>query len=172
MIRNAVTHRLHDAAAWWLQTVRAACVLGTALAVVVLMSACDHAADPAARESEPGSRPDAHLARPSPVPRSASRATSSRAGFHSRSQMDRHFEKHGAEFGHVTEGQYLGLAQSLRDAPLGGAIEELKRPDGTVSRFDRESGAFVAFDPDGTILTFFKPNTGESYFRRQATHTH
>ena len=44
---------------------------------------------------------------------------------------------------------------------------EATRADGVVTRFDRDSGAFIAFDPDGTIRTFFKPRDGEAYFRRQ-----
>ena len=93
-------------------------------------------------------------------------------GFHSRAQLNEHFAKHGAEFGRVTQQEYLRAAQTLRDAPVGGNIEELRRPDGTTSRFDRSSGAFIAFNTDGTIRTFFKPNDGEAYFRRQARRNH
>ena len=93
-------------------------------------------------------------------------------GFHSRQQLDAHFAKHGAEFGEVTRQEYLREAQLLRDAPVGGRVEEIKRSDGTVSRLDRASGAFIAFDADGTIRTFFKPNDGEAYFRRQALRSH
>lgn len=99
---------------------------------------------------------------------SAPRNGRSSIGFRSRSQFDEHFAKHGAEFGAVTRQEYLRAAQSLRDAPVGGSIEEVRRPDGTVSRYDRASGAFIAFNADGTIRTFFKPNDGEAYFRRQA----
>ncbi|MBV6521726.1 MAG: hypothetical protein MNPFHGCM_01870 [Gemmatimonadaceae bacterium] len=90
------------------------------------------------------------------------------AGFRSRQLMEEHFAKHGAEFGEIAADEYLRRAQELRDAPLGGAILEVRRADGTASRFDRESGAFVAFDADGTIRTFFRPNDGEAYFQRQA----
>lgn len=93
-------------------------------------------------------------------------------GFRSTQQLDEHYAKHGAEFGRVSEQEYLRQAQRLRDAPAGGSIEELRRSDGTVSRFDRQSGAFIAFNSDGTIRTFFKPNDGESYFRRQASRAH
>ncbi|MCC6927714.1 MAG: hypothetical protein IT359_01875 [Gemmatimonadaceae bacterium] len=89
-------------------------------------------------------------------------------GFRSRQRLDEHFEKHGAEFGAIGKGEYLRQAQALRDAPVGGDILELRRGDGTVSRFDKSAGSFVAFDDDGTIRTFFKPNDGERYFRRQA----
>jgi pyocin large subunit-like protein len=46
------------------------------------------------------------------------------------------------------------------------------RSDGVISRFDRSSGDFVAFDQDGTLRTFFRPVDGERYFMRQATRTH
>ncbi len=64
--------------------------------------------------------------------------------------------------------EYLRRAQMLRDAPVGDGVLEVRRPDGTRSRFDRATGAFIAFDGDGTIRTFFRPNDGEAYFRRQA----
>lgn len=93
-------------------------------------------------------------------------------GFRTRRQLQEHFAKHGAEFGRITMQEYLRAAQTLRDAPVGGSVEEIRRTDGTVSRFDRSTGAFIAYDADGTIRTFFKPNAGESYFRRQATRAH
>ena len=37
---------------------------------------------------------------------------------------------------------------------------------------ERTSGAFIALNADGTIRTFFKPNNGEAYFRRQSTRSH
>lgn len=93
-------------------------------------------------------------------------------GFRSRRQLDEHYRKHGSEFGNISRPQYLCLAQDLRDAPAGGPILERKRPDGTVSRFDKRNGHFGAFNPDGAIRTFFIPNGGESYFRRQAERDH
>lgn len=89
-------------------------------------------------------------------------------GFRSRQRLDDHFAKHGAEFGMISRAEYLRQAQALRDAPVGGNVLEIRRGDGTVSRFDKSSGAFLAFDDDGIIRTYFKPNDGERYFRRQA----
>ena len=63
---------------------------------------------------------------------------------------------------------YLKAAQTLRDSPTGGDILEIRRGDGVISRFDRRNGSFLAVNRDGTIRTFFRPNDGESYFRRQA----
>jgi len=93
-------------------------------------------------------------------------------GFRSRSQLDQHFAKHGSEFGNISRNEYLFAAQQLRDRPAGSDVMEIVRNDGTVSRFDRATGAFLAVNRDGTIRTFFKPNDGENYFRRQAQRSH
>lgn len=92
-------------------------------------------------------------------------------GFASRQRLTEHYEKHGAEFPGLSRDQYLGAAQQLRDAPLSASVLEVRRGDGVVTRFDRQSGAFLAVNRDGTIRTFFRPNDGESYFRRQASRT-
>ena len=89
-------------------------------------------------------------------------------GFRSRRQFDEHYAKHGAEFGRISQQEYLERAQALRDAPAGGPILEAVTPEGIVSRFDRRTGSFGAYNPDQTIRTFFIPNAGERYFRRQA----
>ena len=89
-------------------------------------------------------------------------------GFRSRAQFDEHYAKHGAEFGAISQGEYLRLAQELRDARPGGPILEARRPNGEFSRFDRRHGYFGAYNRDGTIRTFFIPNNGERYFERQA----
>ena len=93
-------------------------------------------------------------------------------GFPSERSYDQHFQKHGAEFGHITQEQYLAMAQALRDKPVGGPILEIVREDGVATRFDRESGHFGAYNRDGTIRTFFIPNDGERYFQRQARRPH
>lgn len=90
-------------------------------------------------------------------------------GFASRQRLVEHFEKHGEEFPGFSMATYLAAAQRLRDAPAGGDVLEVRRRDGVVTRFDRGSGAFLAVNRDGTIRTFFRPNDGEAYFRRQAS---
>ncbi|HEY7334692.1 MAG TPA: hypothetical protein VH639_07400 [Bryobacteraceae bacterium] len=89
-------------------------------------------------------------------------------GFRSHRQLNEHYQKHGHEFGHITETEYLRLAQALRDVPAGGPILEVVKPGGVISRFDRRTGYFGAYNPDRTIRTFFIPNDGERYFHRQA----
>ena len=89
-------------------------------------------------------------------------------GFAGQRRLDEHYEKHGAAFGRITKQDYLHQAQLLRDAKAGDPILETVRSDGVVTRFDRQTGAFIAFNSNGVIRTFFKPNDGERYYRRQA----
>lgn len=89
-------------------------------------------------------------------------------GFVNERRLEEHYEKHGAEFGRITRQDYLRQAQLLRDAQVGGPVLQTVRADGVTTKFDRQTGAFVAFNPNGTIRTFFKPNDGERYYRRQA----
>lgn len=93
-------------------------------------------------------------------------------GFVSQQKLLDHYRKHGREFGTITPEQYLRKAQELRDRPAGGAILESLRPDGVVTRFDRASGDFIAFNRDGTIRTYFRPADGEAYYQRQLRRKH
>ena len=89
-------------------------------------------------------------------------------GFASRKKWLDHFAKHGREFGNVTADDYLRQAQALRDRAAGGDVLESTRRDGVVTRFDQRTSAFLAFNADLTIRTFFKPNDGANYFWRQS----
>ena len=93
-------------------------------------------------------------------------------GFASRQKMVDHYRKHGREFGTITMEQYLRKAQELRDRPAGGEVLETVRPDGVVTRFDRESGDFIAFNREGVIRTYFRPADGEAYYKRQLRRNH
>ena len=89
-------------------------------------------------------------------------------GFRTRDLLDDHFNKHGREFGSISEEQYLRLAQRLRDSRPGKDVLESRRPDGGGAKFDRRRGWFVAYDGNGTIRTFFVPVEGMRYFESQA----
>lgn len=86
-------------------------------------------------------------------------------GFRTRSAFEEHYQ---SAFGNISPQEYLRLAQALRDAPAGGPILEAVKPGGIITRFDRRTGYFGAYNPGRTIWTFFIPVAGESYFRRQA----
>ena len=139
-------------------------------------SAVPHAPSPVplpvdAERTEANAAQSPQTGPPASTARRRSQASSAKSerGFRDRAHLHDHFTKHGGEFPGFNEAEYLAMAQILRDAPAGGDILEVIRgSDGVVSRFDRRTGAFLAFDRDGTIRTFFKPNDGEKYFRRQA----
>ena len=128
---------------------------------------------PASAGARVGARPTPITAAPTGAPRDAAPATPTPRGdspaFTSRAHLVEHFEKHGGEFPGLDINAYLRAAQTLRDRPVGGTVLELRRRDGVITRFDTESGAFLAVNRDGTIRTFFRPNDGEAYFRRQAS---
>jgi hypothetical protein len=137
-----------------------------ALLAIVAVQVFRHA--PATRSpAPPAPPPSINDPRPEPPP-----PAHSDIGFRSRQAFDEHYRKHGREFGHdLTPEDYLRRAQALRDAPAGGPILEARRPNGVTTRFDRRTGDFLAFNPDGTIRTFFRPTDGQAYFRRQAQRT-
>lgn len=107
----------------------------------------------------PAAAPAAHAATPAPQG----------PGFTSRRSFENHYRKHGGEFGAISADEYLAMAQRLRDAPTSDTILEIVRQvDGVITRYDRSNQHFGAYNTDGTIRTFFIPNDGEAYFRRQA----
>lgn len=93
-------------------------------------------------------------------------------GFRSKRNLEEHYQKHGREFGLISQADYLRQAQELRDRPAGGDILEAVREDRTTTRFDLHTGDFIAFNEDFTIRTFFRPNDGERYFKRQLKRDH
>jgi pyocin large subunit-like protein len=105
-------------------------------------------------------------------PRAAPPVARPDIGFASRQKTIDHYRKHGREFGSITIEQYVRKAQGLRDRPAGGSVLESVRSDGVVTRFDRGSGDFIAFNRDGTIRTYFRPADGEAYYQRQLRRKH
>jgi pyocin large subunit-like protein len=131
------------------------------LGLVAIHSSCNSSSErtaPAKNEQAP------------PITASQEKSLISRPdiGFASYQKLVEHYQKHGREFGPISIDEYLRRAQELRDRPGGGNVLESVRPDGVTSRFDRSTGAFIAFNRDGVVRTFFRPNYGEAYFRRQS----
>jgi pyocin large subunit-like protein len=135
-------------------------LLWLSAALALFSAGCRHSNNPAPTRT-PGQQTSAA--------KGQADATAIRAeiGFATERKFLDHYEKHGAEFGSISREEYLRQAQILRDSPAGGDILEAVRADGVITRFDRKTGAFLAFNPDLIIRTYFKPNDGERYFRRQ-----
>lgn len=141
-------------------------LLVAALAAIAIFLYWNHAPQRGEREVVPGP------AVPAEAREAPGLGWGTSVGFADQRRLDEHFQKHGAEFGRITRQDYLRQAQLLRDARVGGPILETVRPDGVTTRFDRDTGAFIAFNSNGVIRTFFKPNDGERYYRRQAERVH
>jgi len=142
-------------------------------ALALLLGGCEAGSVPRDAPAAP-SPTSAPAAVPAPVAATAPAESAAQAGgreavgFRTHRALTEHFAKHGAEFRAASPKEYLALAQALRDRPAGGDVLEIVRGDGVITRFDRASGAFIAFERDGVIRTFFIPNDGERYFQRQA----
>ena len=138
--------------------------------LVSLGPACAPREEAPAGTARDEARTSKHDAERSTPPAAARRGPSPRSnvGFRTRELLAEHYRKHGEEFGRITMDEYLRGAQDLRDRAAGGATLEIVRDDGVVTRFDRSSGAFIAFGRSGVIRTYFRPRDGERYFRRQA----
>ena len=146
------------------------------LAAIIPILNVSRASNRTSGSNQPSSRPAstfAPRASASLAPSAAKAEASNRAdpglrriGFASRRGLESHWQKHGAEFGSPSLEAYLAMAQDLRDAALSSRVIEAPQSNGSYARFDRSSGAFLAFNRDLTIRTFFRPDDGESYFRR------
>ncbi len=77
-----------------------------------------------------------------------------------------HFARHGADFGARDADDYARMAaEFLRRARAEGFPAKLDNR-GTLRIYDPRTGAFGAYNRDGTTKTFFKPGHA-SYFDRQ-----
>ncbi len=88
--------------------------------------------------------------------------------FRTQHLLEEHYARFRAQFGAISEEQYLHYAQQLRDSRPGKTILESRRADRSGAKFDKRRGWFVAYDGDGTIRTFFIPKEGVRYFEWQA----
>ena len=81
-----------------------------------------------------------------------------------------HFERHGSDFQARSADDYAAQAwQFLVRAKSDGLPAKLDS-EGVVRIFDPRSGAFAAYNPDGTTKTYFKPGRRE-YFDDQPGRT-
>lgn len=93
-----------------------------------------------------------------------------KAVFAGKKDITWHLNKHKADFEGWSEEQYLHRARELLQKPLQpGELEEVKRSDGSVSRYCYSTNEFVATTNDGNIRTFFKPGPGKEYWDEEHT---
>lgn len=86
--------------------------------------------------------------------------------FRNKSTYDSHYEKHGDEFGSITQEQYLQLANELIFSDADTVLTKYA-DDGDFMYFDTATGYFLVLSPDDYIRTFFVPDDGIDYWNRQ-----
>lgn len=78
-----------------------------------------------------------------------------------------HYEKHGAEFGDITQDEYLELANELINAKGDNILHKTEKEDGDFLYYNTDTNEFLVLSTDGYIRTFFKPTAGLDYWERQ-----
>ena len=74
--------------------------------------------------------------------------------------LTKHFDKHGAEFGGVSEDEYASQASVFLQWSQAEGIPTKIDSAGVIRIYDPGTNSFGAFNADGTTRTFFKPNMG------------
>ena len=77
--------------------------------------------------------------------------------------LNKHFSKHGAEFGYSIKKESLAGAQNFihSDDPK---IEIKYRSNGDTVYYSESTNEFVVVDENDIIRTYFKPTHGRYYF--------
>lgn len=81
-----------------------------------------------------------------------------------------HFARHGSDFGAISAEDYARLASQFLQRAKAEGLPAKADPTGTLRVYDPASGAFAAYNRDGTTKTFFKPGSPD-YFDRQPGHS-
>lgn len=76
-----------------------------------------------------------------------------------------HFARHGHDFGARDPDDYAAQAHAFLEHAKSGGLPA-KRDRGELRIYDPATGAFGAYNTDGTTKTFFKPGS-PTYFERQ-----
>jgi hypothetical protein len=78
-----------------------------------------------------------------------------------------HYERHGADFGSRNAEEYARQAwEFLQRAMAEGLPAKLDEREGTIRVYDPKTGAFAAYNRNGTTKTYFKPGSPD-YWQRQ-----
>jgi hypothetical protein len=77
-----------------------------------------------------------------------------------------HFARHGADFHAKDADDYARMAWEFRQRAKSEHLPAKVDETGVLRVFDPKSGAFAAYNRDGTTKTFFKPGS-PGYFERQ-----
>ena len=89
----------------------------------------------------------------------------SKAVFATSELLNAHVKKHLAEYGNITQEEYIKRAQNLLRRNESDDILVMRRSDGSVAKYRISTNEFVVGTKDGSIRTAFKPKDGYKYWR-------
>ena len=95
----------------------------------------------------------------------ASQSAKSTLTFRSDSLREEHFEKHGIEMGFTSAKEYEKAAAAVVSDSR--ALHKLEKEDGDDVYYLEETNDFVVVSPQGYLRTYFRPEDGIKYYRRQ-----
>jgi pyocin large subunit-like protein len=77
-----------------------------------------------------------------------------------------HFARHGADFGARSPEDYAAQAAAFLLRAKAEGLPAKRDADGSLRIYDPSTGAFGAYNANGTTRTYFKPGS-PTYFERQ-----
>ena len=86
------------------------------------------------------------------------------AVFSSDKLRTKHVKKHLAEYGDISEEEYIDRARKLLQSDASDDILVLQRQDGGVAKYRVSTNEFVVGTREGKIRTAFKPKRGRKYW--------
>ena len=101
-----------------------------------------------------------------PAKPAATKAPPTRETWGSLASLPDHFARHGADFSAKDADDYARMAWEFRERAKAERLPAKVDETGVRRVFDPKSGAFAAYNRDGTTKTFFKPGS-PGYFERQ-----
>lgn len=112
-------------------------------------------------------RPDPPKPRPATTAPTAARAPPTRQTWGRMDSLQDHFDRHGADFKSKSPDEYAAQAWFfLQVAKTGKLPMKWSDDDSSLRVYDPKTGAFAAYNRDGTTKTFFRPNS-PGYWQRQ-----
>jgi pyocin large subunit-like protein len=82
--------------------------------------------------------------------------------------LNYHWQEHGKQFPNIkTKEGYNAKAKKLLDSKIGGHIEGFTAKDGRVYRYEKSANILAIGNPDGSIKTYFRPDTTTYYYKEK-----
>jgi hypothetical protein len=132
------------------------------------MSASPSSSPPMKPDTSPARSPSPERTSPAtkPAPTPAQKAPPARVTWGDYGSLEDHFVRHGPDFSARDAGDYARQAWAFRQRAYATGLPMKLDDDGTVRVFDPATGAFAAYNRNGTTRTYFKPGSRD-YFARQ-----